>query len=123
MQVNIFLSTIYVGWPTNQICTIISYQECFLLWFIFATLSCPAFLRVYIIHVIYSMNNSLNVVTYISGKVPVIDNGSRKIVAFSKHLCGAATGEVILFQIGKSWIGNSMHIVANEIKRFGIPAL
>ena len=31
------------------------------------------------------------------GKVPCIKNGQQKIVTISKHLCGAATGEVFFF--------------------------
>jgi len=33
----------------------------------------------------------------VSGKVPCIENSKHQIVAISKHLCGAATGELWQF--------------------------
>ena len=31
---------------------------------------------------------------FVSGKVPCIQNSKQKVVAVSKHLCGAATGTI-----------------------------
>ena len=39
----------------------------------------------------------------ILGKVPCIQNSKRKIVAVSKHLCGAATGKVANSVIDQTW--------------------